>query len=169
ILNDFLSLGKLEEGKVELTMQSLNLDELLKEIRDELKNSLREGQYIEIQIQDNLTDIMTDSKILRNILFNLLSNASKYSDNHKSIQLTVEKNQNDLLLHVKDEGIGIPKDDQRHLFDRFFRAGNVSNIQGTGLGLHIVKRYVDLLGGVISFESLQNKGTTFSVSIPQHS
>src|SRR6478609_2420778 len=105
ILNDFLSLGKLEEGKVELTMQSLNLDELLKEIRDELKNSLREGQYIEIQIQDNLTDIMTDSKILRNILFNLLSNASKYSDNHKSIQLTVEKNQNDLLLHVKDEGI----------------------------------------------------------------
>jgi signal transduction histidine kinase len=71
-----------------------------------------------------------------------------------------------LTFHIRDEGIGIPKEDHKHLFDRFFRASNAGNIQGTGLGLNIVKRYVDLLNGSITFSSEYEKGSTFIVSIP---
>jgi len=166
ILNDFLSLGKLEEGKVEVVNEVIELPKLLSDIVEEIKNILKEGQRIELNIEHKIFAIVTDSKILRNILFNLLSNASKYSEVNKIIHLSVIKNYSNLLFQIRDEGLGIPEEDQRHLFDRFFRAGNVSHIQGTGLGLHIVKRYVDLLGGTISFESKQNTGTTFSFQFP---
>jgi len=70
------------------------------------------------------------------------------------------------MFDVRDEGIGIPHEDQKHMFDRFFRASNSGNVQGTGLGLNIVKRYIDLLGGSISFSSEHGKGTIFNVIIP---
>jgi signal transduction histidine kinase len=99
-------------------------------------------------------------------MFNLISNASKYSEPHKKISLTCEGDDSAMTFKVSDEGIGIPKEDQRHLFDRFFRASNAGNIQGTGLGLNIVKRYIDLLNGQITFESEYGKGSTFLISIP---
>lgn len=104
--------------------------------------------------------------MLCNILFNLLSNASKYSDENKAIQIHCEPNKDNVVVMIKDEGIGIPDEDQRHLFDRFFRASNVINIQGTGLGLNIVKRYLDLLNGSISFTSEYGKGSTFTIQLP---
>jgi PAS domain S-box-containing protein len=166
ILNDFLSLGKLEEGRVDIITESLNIPSFLNEIQEELKPSLKTGQKIVLEYAPDLKPINVDVRILRNVLFNLLSNASKYSDEGKNIYLTCFETGDELILNVKDEGIGIPENDKKHLFDRFFRASNATNIQGTGLGLNIVKRYLDLLGGSISFESEYGKGSTFSIMIP---
>ena len=83
------------------------------------------------------------------------------------IQLHATDNGDTLILSVKDQGMGIPKEDQKHLFTRFYRAHNVENIKGTGLGLYIVKRYVDLLGGSITFESHLGKGSSFTISLPR--
>ncbi|HEY5823098.1 MAG TPA: PAS domain-containing sensor histidine kinase, partial [Cyclobacteriaceae bacterium] len=150
ILNDFLSLGKLEEGKIDVVNESVHLTHLFNDIIEELKPGLKEDQKIILENNYALEEIVTDARVIRNILFNLLSNASKYSNAGKNIYLTWEGNANQLIIHIRDEGIGIPPEDHKHLFDRFFRASNVSNIQGTGLGLHIVRRYLDLLNGSIN-------------------
>lgn len=165
ILNDFLSLGKLEEGKVEIHQESINAKDFLKEIQEELRPSLKEGQKILVDIEDEII-LNVDTRILRNVLFNLISNASKYSENNKTIYLEGKVVKDRLKISVRDEGIGIPEEDKKHMFDRFFRASNVTNIQGTGLGLNIVKRYIDLLGGKIDFESEYEKGSTFTITIP---
>lgn len=166
ILNDFLSLGKLEEGKVEVVQDDINLETLFQDIKEEIRPSLKENQSMELRLEEN-GQFRTDSRILRNILFNLISNASKYSEPGKRIEIHAYRKSELLVIAIKDEGIGIPEEDRKHLFERFFRAGNVSTIQGTGLGLNIVKRYVELLNGSISFESEHTKGSTFLVSIPQ--
>lgn len=165
ILNDFLSLGKLEEGKVEVVKDDINLEVLFHDIAEEVKASLKEDQEVIVNLRSTQT-VSSDSRILRNILFNLISNASKYSEPGKPIEIIIDANRELLTIAIRDHGIGIPDEDHKHLFERFFRAGNVSNIQGTGLGLNIVKRYVELLNGTITFESEYKKGSTFTVSIP---
>ncbi|MEZ4950230.1 MAG: sensor histidine kinase [Saprospiraceae bacterium] len=107
-----------------------------------------------------------DKRHLKNILFNLLSNAIKYSDEGKSIILKTYAKNHQVIFEVIDQGMGIPEEDQKHLFTRFFRAHNAINIQGTGLGLNIVKRYVDMFSGEIEFESASGKGSTFRVILP---
>lgn len=166
ILNDFLSVGRLEEGKVEIIREQVNINDLFADIVEEIKLMLKPGQKIEIGCSTNDTSINTDTRMLRNILFNLLSNASKYSENDKTIHLLCERKNKTLIVKIQDEGIGIPEEDQRHLFDRFFRASNAINIQGTGLGLNIVKRYLDLLNGSIAFTSEYGKGSTFTIQLP---
>lgn len=166
ILNDFLSLGKLEEGRVDLKLENIELENFLNEIKEEVNSFLKEGQILKIYCDVAIKEIETDPRVFRNIMFNLISNASKYSDLHKSIFLACTLNGQKLVVTIKDQGIGIPKEDQKHLFDRFFRASNAGNVQGTGLGLNIVRRYVDLLRGEISFTSEYEKGSTFFISIP---
>jgi PAS domain S-box-containing protein len=166
ILDDFLSLGKLDEGRVEVNREDINLNELFEEIQTELTPILKDGQQIVTECPTDTVDFSIDKRILRNITFNLISNASKYSDPGKNIYLSWRLSDDGLELSIQDEGIGIPEEDQKRLFEQFFRASNASNIQGTGLGLNIVKRYVDLLGGRISFESEFGKGTRFTISIP---
>jgi len=167
ILNDFLSLGKLEEGRVEVKRETIELESFFNEISDDVRSVLKEGQSMIIECLSGVKEVASDTGILRNVMFNLISNASKYSAEQKRIWITCERNKDRVVFHVKDEGFGIPDEDQKHLFDRFFRASNAGNIQGTGLGLNIVKRYVDLLQGEISFTSEFQKGSIFSVSIPQ--
>ena len=110
--------------------------------------------------------IELDDSLLRNIIFNLLSNAIKFSADDGVIQITCDNGSDYLTLAVKDTGIGISEEDLQHMFERFFRARNAQNIQGTGLGLHIVSKYVELLHGKISLDSELNKGTTFTVIVP---
>ena len=136
------------------------------EIAEEVSAFLKVVQQIKIKFDVETKQIDSDERILRNIMFNLISNASKYSDPHKNIYLSCSKNKNEMIFSIQDEGIGIPTEDHKHLFDRFFRASNAINIQGTGLGLNIVKRYVNLLNGDITFNSEYGKGSTFIVSIP---
>lgn len=166
ILNDFLSVGKLEEGKVEIIREQVNVNELFNDIAEEIKLILKPGQRIEMGERSAITSIYTDTRMLRNVLFNLLSNASKYSEEGKSIRLSCTSTPEGLHVSIQDQGIGIPDEDQRHLFERFFRASNAINIQGTGLGLNIVKRYLDLLNGSISFTSEYGKGSTFTIRLP---
>jgi PAS domain S-box-containing protein len=167
ILNDFLSLGKLEEGKVEVKREPIDLGELFTEVMEEIRMQLKEGQQIQIEGDTGKHVLLSDVRILRNILFNLLSNAIKYSDPGKGIFLSHSLERSVVNIIIRDEGIGIPQEDHKHMFDRFFRASNAGNIPGTGLGLNIVRRYVDLLGGSITFSSEYRKGTTFVVSIPE--
>ncbi|RZS69325.1 PAS domain-containing sensor histidine kinase [Pseudobacter ginsenosidimutans] len=165
LLEDFLSLGKLEEGKVLTTTGPVDLKEFLEDIMEEMKTLLKPGQEINISCSgDDL--IVTDKKLLRNILINLIGNAAKFSPEGSPIQVSAS-NENDLLhLSVQDKGIGIAEEDQHHMFTSFFRGRNAVNIQGTGLGLHIVKRYVDLIQGKISLESKLGEGTTVTVELP---
>lgn len=165
ILNDFLSLGKLEEGVIDINKELLVLNDFIDSIREEMSPLLKQGQRLEVEFESE-TEIYSDSRILRNILFNLISNASKYSPEQKIILLKFEKRNGEFTLSVQDEGIGIPEEDQKHLFDRFFRASNSGNVQGTGLGLNIVKRYAELLGGTITYRSNSGKGSIFTVAVP---
>jgi len=164
ILNDFLSLSKLEEGKINVEYTEVDILALFNLVSNELKGLLKTGQYIRYKSDSDTLKIQTDGRILKNILFNLLSNAIKYSA--KDIECTLSELEGQLTIKIKDKGIGIPLEDQKYLFTRFFRAGNVTSIQGTGLGLNIVRRYVDLLKGSISFKSVHEAGTTFTVNLP---
>ena len=105
-------------------------------------------------------------KLLKNILINLISNAIKFSEKDGDIEVTSSLDGGSAIISVRDHGIGISEEDQKHLFSTFFRGKNALNIQGTGLGLHIVKRYADLLGGTLSLKSQLNKGTTITLMIP---
>lgn len=166
ILNDFLSLGKLEEGKVDVNKENIDVAGFMSEIQEDVKAFLKEGQQLRVHHDNGATRIRTDGRILRNIMFNLISNASKYSEPHKTIYLTCSKSAHAYVFSVRDEGIGIPMEDHKHLFERFFRASNAGNVQGTGLGLNIVRRYSELLNGNITFSSENGKGSTFNVEIP---
>ena len=166
ILNDFLSLGRLEEGKIEVVKAPFSVTDFLKEVEEEITPTLRQGQELKIECLDGVHSVYTDIRMLRNILFNLISNASKYSESGKPVYVTCKQKGKEVFFVVRDEGIGIPKEDMKYMFDRFFRASNAGNVQGTGLGLNIVKRYVDLLGGNISFTSEYGKGSIFTVWIP---
>lgn len=167
ILNDFLSLGKLEEGRTEYNPTTFQLAAMIEEIISQMAPTLKPGQQIVVEGKSEANgEIGSDEQMLKNILINLLNNASKYSDDGSKIILAINQKPISLELSVKDHGIGIPKKDQPHLFGRFFRANNAINIQGTGLGLNIVKKYVELMKGHIEFSSEENKGTEFRVSIP---
>jgi PAS domain S-box-containing protein len=162
ILNDFLSIEKLESGKVHVELQKVNLHDLIHEVQEEMENYKKNGQHIEI-IGNSDLEFQTDVHIFKNILINLVSNAIKYSHENQAIQLSYKMEQSWLILKVIDTGIGIPEKEQQNMFGRFFRAGNVTNIEGTGLGLSIVKRYLTLLNANIGFESTEGKGTTFTL------
>lgn len=168
ILNDFLSISKFEEGKVSASFENLNIREFVSEIMKEVQTIAKEGQKINYSHSGN-TEVTSDKKFLRHILLNLVSNAIKFSPEEKPIELKTEANNSHFNLSVKDSGIGISEEDQKHVFERFFRAHNATNIQGTGLGLNIVSKYVEMLDGTIDFKSALEKGTTFTINFPQSS
>ncbi|MBM3415707.1 MAG: PAS domain S-box protein [Bacteroidetes bacterium] len=165
ILEDFLSLGKLDEDKVETRYSGFDLKDFMEETAEEVKGLLKPGQQVQYA-HEGPSDVVTDKKLVKNILFNLISNATKFSAEGAVIGLKSEVKPGSFSIGVKDEGIGISEKDQEHLFSSFFRAANALNIQGTGLGLHLVKRYVDLLGGTINLHSELNKGTLVTIFIP---
>jgi len=169
ILNDFLSVGKLDEGKIEPKSELIAWPDFMHELYKDVESLKRDGQSICISHTGSQA-ITSDKQLLRNISINLISNAFKYSNAHGQVVLETTVDNNTLTMRVIDNGMGIPEEEQKYIFKRFYRANNVANIQGTGLGLNIVKKYVELLGGTISFMSALQTGTTFMVTIPvQHS
>lgn len=165
ILEEFLSVGKLEEGKIETHPAMVDMLQLINETLADIQESLKPGQTVQTHLSCPAM-IWLDSSLLRKILVNLLSNAVKYSGPDSVVTVRASCTAHDLTLTIEDQGIGIAKDDQEHLFERFFRAKNVTNIAGTGLGLHIVGRYVDLMQGQLSLQSELNQGTTVTVVLP---
>lgn len=164
ILNDFLSLEKLEAGIVVMNKQYINLVELAEEITEEMQLICKKNQHIVYQHTGEMGHFTLDPNLLKNALVNLISNAIKYSGEDTLIEFTTCIDEEGCLISVKDNGIGIPEEDQVHLFEPFFRAHNTGNIPGTGLGLNIVKRYIELMAGQMEFESEVHKGTSFRVS-----
>jgi PAS domain S-box-containing protein len=161
ILDEFLSLTKIEEGEIEVHPKVLNLKEYLSSVCHNFEDYAKPGQNIIYQ-HEGPDNIHADQSLLGNIMDNLLSNAIKYSPENSTIYVTSHVNEQ-IFLTVKDQGIGIPEEDQKHLFERFFRASNAGNVQGTGLGLHILKRYIDFLNGTIQVKSEVGKGSAFKI------
>lgn len=164
ILNDFLSLDKLEQGKVEIEWQTFDIQQFIQSLIDDAQSLKKSGQLIHLSYQGR-AEVMSDQKKLRYILMNLLSNALKYSGEGSDVKVNVTNDQG-LFVAVEDQGIGIPEEEQKFMFSKFFRAANTENIQGTGLGLTIVKRYVELMNGAISFRSSPGMGTIFMIELP---
>lgn len=168
ILNDFLSLSKLEEGMVRVKGQYFELVQFCKLVIDEMETTKKEGQHIQLKYKDPIIPVFLDQKLLSHIVINLLSNALKYSEEGNKVIFEIQQTGETVKLIITDQGIGIPEEEQNNLFKRFFRADNATNIQGTGLGLHIVKQYTDLMRGKISFISETGKGSTFTLQLPQN-
>lgn len=167
LLDDFLSLGRLEEGHIRPEPAPLLLCSVLEEVTEEMQALAKPGQVIHCTCPDDQV-LHTDKRLLKNILINLLSNAVKFSDENQPIYLDgYPQSDNHILISVRDKGIGISADDQQHLFSSFFRGGNAQNIEGTGLGLHIVSRYLDLLQGQVRIDSALNAGTTVVLELPE--
>lgn len=165
ILEDFLSLGRLDEGRVAADPSGFNIKETIDETISDMKLFLKAGQHFKNEFVGNET-VYADKKLIKNILINLLSNAIKFSGENSAVELLTEVTDQQTTIRVTDHGIGISPDDQHHLFSSFFRGSNAANVQGTGLGLHIVKRYIDLMGGTVHLQSEQGKGTVVTISFP---
>ena len=165
ILNDFLSLSRLEEGKVEAKPKFFELIKFCKTLIDDMESAKKDEQSIQIIHTDEEIMAFLDPKLLSHILTNLLSNSLKYSDEGKVVVLEIKRDNKIIEFNIIDNGIGIEEKEQKRLFERFFRADNATYIQGTGLGLYIVKQYAELMGGTVSFKSEIGIGSTFTVQL----
>lgn len=167
ILNDFLSLEKLESGKEKPKYQAFDLVACCERITEEMQALTKQNQHIIYQ-HTGLGHLLTlDQGLLKNCIVNLISNAIKYSGEDTFIDFNTEFNEKTCTVTIRDNGIGIPEADHKHLFEAFFRADNTGSIPGTGLGLSIVARYTDLMNGSIKFDSRVNEGTTFTIIFPK--
>lgn len=163
ILNDFLSVGKIEEGKIQVRSTDFDIRQNIQNLIGELGGILKKGQQITYRHQGRTT-VRLDPELLKHIMMNLISNAVKFSAEDKPIEINTKRTARKLVLFFTDQGIGIPEEDQKHLFERFFRGSNANNIPGTGLGLNIIKKYTELMNGSIDCVSHAGAGTTFTVT-----
>jgi len=163
ILEDFLSLETLEQGKVTVLREKFDVKAFMLPLILKMNGVLQSGQHINYNHRGPV-EIYTDQRLLRKIVETLLSNAIKYSNN--DVDLVTDVSPRQFITTITDHGIGIPEEDKSRIFEMFFRGSNVSNIQGVGLGLNLAKRYVDLLGGSLSFTSKKEEGTSFTVALP---
>jgi len=166
ILNDFLSVERLESGKIKYKLSNFKLSKIVNEVIYNANMMLKSGQHINYPSNIDDINIYQDEKILELILSNLLHNAIKYSSENTTIDFKIIHNTKEFIFEIKDQGIGIPLEDQKHIFERYFRAENALTNQGTGIGLNIVKGHLENLGGNIEFNSIKNEGTTFIVKLP---
>jgi len=166
ILNDFLSIDKLETGKIKYNFKDFKLSKVLNEVVYSSNLLLKEGQRIKYPYDIDEISLYQDEKIVELALSNLVHNALKYSPENTIIEVIVEHDETKTKFTIKDQGIGIPKKDQKNIFNRYFRAENALLTQGTGIGLNIVKTHLENLGGHIEFFSEENKGTSFTITLP---
>ena len=166
ILNDFLSVERLDSGKVNYKIETFPLSKIVNEVIYDANMLLKAGQ--KIQYPENIDDIIIqfDEKTLELALSNLVHNAIKYSPEDSLIDIKVAIEENNLHLKIIDEGIGISEEEQKHIFNRYFRAENALLTQGTGIGLNIAKQHLENLGASLEFSSEENKGSIFSINIP---
>jgi PAS domain S-box-containing protein len=166
ILNDFLSIEKLETGKVNYKFSTFRLSKVLNEVVYNANMLLKEGQ--QIIYPESIDDIALtqDEKTVELALSNLVHNAIKYSSENTDVTIKINQNNKETIFQISDSGMGIPEKDQKNIFNRYFRAENALNTQGTGIGLNIVKSHIENLGGTISFKSKESIGSTFTLTIP---
>jgi len=166
LIDDVLTISRTETGKITFNPESVDLFQLISECKKDNKSLLTEKHKLELNYIAEEKSFRLDRKLMKFILNNLLSNAAKYSPSGGNIRMTINQDQQQLIIKISDEGIGIPPEEIDKIFDSFYRSKNTGTIEGTGLGLAIVKRAIDLHNGVITVSSELNKGTTFNVKIP---
>jgi signal transduction histidine kinase len=166
ILNDFLSVEKLEKGKINYKFTTFKLSKVLNEVIYNANMILKGGQHINYPEDIDDISLYQDEKIIELSLSNIIYNAIKYSSENTVIDISISQNKDTTIFKVKDNGIGIPKKDQKNIFNRYFRAENALLMQGTGIGLNIVKDHLENLNGIISFESIEHQGSTFTIELP---
>jgi len=166
ILNDFLSVEKLEKGKVNYKFSTFKLSKVLNEVIYNANMLLKDGQQINYPENIDHLSMSQDEKILELALSNIIYNAIKYSSENTVIDVHISQNEDTTIFKVIDNGIGIPEKDQKNIFNRYFRAENALLMQGTGIGLNIVKDHLENLNGSITFESKEHIGSTFTIELP---
>jgi signal transduction histidine kinase len=166
ILNDFLSVEKLETGKIRYNSTTFKLSKVLNEVVYNANMLLKDGQ--KINYPEDIDDfyLHQDEKIVELMISNVVHNAIKYSSEDTIIDIIITQDKSETIFKVKDNGIGIPKKNQKNIFNRYYRAENALLIQGTGIGLNIVKSHLENLGGSITFTSKENEETIFIITIP---
>jgi len=165
LLKDVFTLGRLDVGKTHLKKEITSLPGIVKQVIMECQVQFK-NRSVRLNIEGKERQLLLDSQLISHAISNLISNALKYSPEAKDPDVTVRFEQESVQIEVKDYGIGIPSRDQASLFESFSRASNVGDIEGTGLGLVIVKQFIEMHGGEIKFQSEVGKGTSFIVNIP---
>jgi len=166
ILDEVSLMAKDQSGRLEFDPALLNFETYCQQVVEEIL-TIENKSKIKFLINTNLNEVLMDKKLLRHIIINLLTNAIKYSEKDSFVIFEInELLNNHIQLVFIDSGIGIPKEDMQHIFEPFHRASNAANIKGTGLGMSIVKRCVDLYKGTIDIKSEVGKGTVVKVEIP---
>jgi PAS domain S-box-containing protein len=166
IINDFLSIERIESGKVSYKFSTFPLSKVINEVIYDANMLLKNGQKINYPANIDEMLIEFDEKILELVLVNILGNAIKYSPENTSVDVKVDADTSGLSILIKDQGIGIPKKEQKFIFNRYFRAENALLDQGTGIGLNIVKSHLENLGGNVTFTSIEGKGSAFTIQLP---
>jgi len=167
LLDDILIVGKMYTGKLKSVPTKINLEEFCNNIIEDFEITNEKNQNLAFWTNNSDYPIVMDEMLLRKIITNLLSNAIKYSPEGGDIELKIGVWENNKLsISIKDEGTGIPESDQKYIFEPFHLGENALMNQGVGMGLAIVKEAVEALHGDITFESILNKGTIFTVSLP---
>lgn len=166
ILNEFLLIEPQNGSAVKLTPAIIHIPTYISEVLLEVEPLRKQGQVVNYLHSGTQETMETDQHLLWSIVTNLIGNALKYSRQGGQILVTTEATDSQLTIKVKDKGIGIPPEEHTYIFERFHRAPNALNYEGTGLGLHIVRKNVKLLGGSVSFTSEVEQGTEFTVILP---
>lgn len=166
ILDELLMVGRIESGKIKFEPVQTNAAAYIQKIAEELFMPCNDGRMLTVSIDEGINDIYIDKSLMRHAIVNLVNNAFKYSPGTKSPELSMRREADQLMIAVRDYGIGIPQQDIDNLFSSFYRASNVGNISGTGIGLMVVEHVVKTHNGTISINSKQGEGSVFTVSIP---
>ncbi|TDQ21954.1 PAS domain-containing sensor histidine kinase [Tenacibaculum caenipelagi] len=166
ILNDFLTMEKLEKGKIKYSPSTFKLSKVVNEVVYNANMLLKEGQKINYPKDIDSFSLYQDEKIVELALSNLIHNAVKYSSENTEINISITQDDTKTVFKVKDNGIGIPQEDQKNIFNRYFRAKNALLTQGTGIGLNIVKDHMENLNGKVYFDSTEQEGTVFTIELP---
>ena len=165
ILDDFLFLENSESGKYQFNSSRFMICDLIKKIVSDAKALMKPGQKFEIVPCEKPVPVVQDRKVVDIVLRNIIYNAIKYSPANSTIHIRIRINDT-VHIEIRDEGIGIPEEAMAHIFDRFYRAKNVLHIQGTGIGLNIVRRHLHRMKGSIEISSEENEGTTVILNLP---
>ena len=167
LINDILDLSKVEAGRMELQVSAFSLSEVLENAMAMVRErGTREGVTLSTEIDDSVREIEGDERKVKQILFNLLSNAVKFTPAGGRVTLATNLVHGRVEISVRDTGVGISTEDQIQIFDEFFQVGRENAQEGTGLGLALTKRFVELHGGQIRIESEPGLGSTFTVTLP---
>ena len=166
IINDFLSIERINTNNVVYKFSTFNLSKIVNEVVYNANMLLKRGQKINIPRNTDEFILYQDEMFLELALSNLINNAVKYSSENSTIDIAIKTKNKNIEFKISDDGIGIPKKDQKFIFNRYFRAENALNSQGTGIGLNIVKSHLENLGGSIQFTSIENQGSTFTFDLP---